>query len=363
MAEENKKAGRPKGSKNKTSTNKDYENAISILEKYKKINLNKDEISGSLLRPYKCCCCGRRYVNQKGNFSYNSSKLYNGNNNYMPICTSCVEKEYNSYISELGNEIEAVHRVCLHWNMYFNKDIYLMCKKQTSNASLIRLYVARLNMAQYSGKTYDTYLLEQEGQEINLKDIDLENIDRESPVKSSTLDMFGSGYTEEDYLYLQEQYDDWTQRYECETKTQEQIFKNLSINDLMSHKAAIAGDADTVNKCHQALSKLLSDGNLKPSQKNELDNMAQESFGVLIGKWEENEPIPEPKEEWKDIDNIKLYIEVFFLGHLCKMMKIKNKYSQTYDEYMEKYTVKKPEYDEDDELEFDDIFSGGDEDE
>lgn len=364
MAEENKKAGRPKGSKNKSVTNKDYENAIGVLEKYKKIGLSKEEINGVLLRPHKCCCCGKRYVHQKGNFSYNSSDLYGGNNNYLPICNSCVEKEYNSYIAELGNELEAVHRVCLHWNMYFNINIYKMCKKQASNASLIRLYVARLNMTQYTGKTYDTYLLEQEGKESNLKEIDVDSgEDDESPVKPSTMDLFGTGYTQEEYLYLQEQYEDWTQRYECETKSQELIFKNISINDLMSHKAAINGDADTVNKCHQALSKLLADGNLKPSQNNELDNIAQESFGVLIERWEENEPIPEVKEEWKDVDNIKLYIEVFFLGHLCKMMKIKNRYSQIYDEYMAKYTVTKPEYDEDDELDFEDIFSGGDDDE
>lgn len=365
MADNEKKVGRPKGSKNKTVTNKDYEEALSILEKYKKIGLSKDEINGVLLRPYKCCSCGKRYVHQKGNFSFNSSNLYEGNNNYLPICNSCVEKEYNSYISELGNEVEAVHRVCLHWNMYFNINIYKMCKKQSSNAPLIRLYVARLNMTQYAGKTYDTYILEQEGKEQNLKDVLIDDDpDNESPVKPETLDLFGNGYSEEEYLYLQEQYDDWTQRYECETKSQELIFKNISINDLMAHKAAIAGDADTVNKCHQALSKLLADGNLKPSQNSELDNMAQESFGVLIEKWEENEPIPEPKEEWKDVDNIKLYIEVFFLGHLCKMMKIKNKYSQIYDEYMSKYTVTKPVYDEDEDLDFDDIFSvGGDEDE
>ena len=362
MAEEKKKAGRPKGSKNKTTSNKETEKAFEILGNSKKVPFNQEEIVNILTRPHQCCSCGKRFVKQKGNFSFNGSDLYKGNNNYLPICNSCLEKEFNAYVGELGNEYEAIRRICLHWNMYFNDEIYAMCKKQTSNSSTIKFYISRLNMNQYANKTYDTYLyeLEQQDKDDENNNTYTETVDdiETSNIKPQTIDIFGFGYDEDDYLYLQKEYEDWTSRYECKTKSQELIFKNLSINDLVSHKASIAGDADTVAKCQQAQSKLMADGNLKPSQNTEMENLNQECFGVLIQQWEDNEPIPEPQEQWKDVDNIKKYIEVFFLGHLCKMMKIKNKYSQSYDEYMAEYTVTKPEYDED-EVEFDDIFSGG----
>ena len=33
--------------------------------------------------------------------------------------------------------------------------------------------------------------------------------------------------------------------------------------------------------------------------------------------------MPEPDEAWQDVDGIRRYINVWFLGHLCKMMGIK----------------------------------------
>ena len=84
----------------------------------------------------------------------------------------------------------------------------------------------------------------------------------------------------------------------------------------------------------------------------------QNTFGTLIRKWENEKPIPEPDEEWKDVDGIVRYITVYFLGHLCKMMGIKNSYPRMYEAEMAKYKVEKPEYEDDDEALFDAVFGG-----
>lgn len=75
-------------------------------------------------------------------------------------------------------------------------------------------------------------------------------------------------------------------------------------------------------------------------------------------RWEQSYPVPEPDEDFKDVDKIGLYIDVFFKGHLSKMMGLKNAFSSLYDRFMSKYTVKKPQYDEDFDSEtlFDQIF-------
>ena len=65
-----------------------------------------------------------------------------------------------------------------------------------------------------------------------------------------------------------------------------------------------------------------------------------------------------PDEEWKDVDGIAKYITIYFLGHLCKMMGIKNSYSRMYEAEMAKYKVEKPEYEDDDEALFDAVFGG-----
>ena len=69
------------------------------------------------------------------------------------------------------------------------------------------------------------------------------------------------------------------------------------------------------------------------------------------------------KEELADVDKIGQYIDVFFRGHMAKTLGVKNPFTRLYENFMKKYTVNKPEYNEDDDSEelFEQIFgSDGD---
>ena len=87
----------------------------------------------------------------------------------------------------------------------------------------------------------------------------------------------------------------------------------------------------------------LDTANLKPKQNN-LDALSDaQTFGTLLAKWENERPLPEIDEELKDVDKLGLYIDVFFRGHLAKMMGLKNGLSNLYNKFIKKYT-KKPKY-------------------
>lgn len=167
---------------------------------------------------------------------------------------------------------------------------------------------------------------------------------------------FGPGYSNEDYMFLENEYQDWVTRYECETKTQEIIFQRIAFKTWEIMKATRNGQP--TKDLDASLQSLLSSGDLLPRQ--DKNNSASDSltFGQLIDKWENEQPIPEPTDEFKDVDRIGLLIDVFFKGHLAKMMGLKNDFSRTYENFMKKYTVNKPEYDEDTDSEilFDQIF-------
>jgi hypothetical protein len=167
---------------------------------------------------------------------------------------------------------------------------------------------------------------------------------------------FGNGYSNEDYMFLESEYQDWTTRYACENKAQELLFKRICCKELEIDKAQKLGkDTKELDKTLQDLMGSLS---VKPSQSNS-DSLADfQTFGQLIAKWEDEKPIPEPDEEFRDVDKIGLYIDVFFKGHLSKMMGLKNAFSSLYERFIRKYTVTKPQYDEDidSEVLFDQIF-------
>ena len=61
--------------------------------------------------------------------------------------------------------------------------------------------------------------------------ISLDEVEAEK-IASKAAKFFGSGFTNEEYVYLQEQYDDWVTRHECQTKAQEEIFKQICFTQL-----------------------------------------------------------------------------------------------------------------------------------
>ena len=305
---------------------------------------------------YKCCTCGKKYTKQSGNFSYSQSPLYKGNNSFLPICNNCLENLVEQYTELLGSQNEAIKRVCLHWDMYFSESTLNSTKKIDANRSRIKNYVKNCNLFQNAGKTYDTYLKEINSEKIDtINDLEELKQDKEIKVSQKTIKFFGLGYTPEQYRFLQDQYDDWTHRHECRTKSQEEVFKNLCIAQLNIQIAQQTGGK--VKDAMDSFQNLLGTANLKPCQTNENALADQNTFGTLIKKWENEKPISEPDPEWKDVDGIARYIHIYFLGHLCKMMGIKNSYSRMYDEEMEKYRVEKPEYEGDDEALFDAVFN------
>jgi len=72
-----------------------------------------------------------------------------------------------------------------------------------------------------------------------------------------------------------------------------------------------------------------------------------QTFGTLLQKYEETRPLPEVDPDLEDVDRIGLLIDVFYRGHASKMLGLKNAFSHLYERFMKKYTVNKPEYDED----------------
>lgn len=171
---------------------------------------------------------------------------------------------------------------------------------------------------------------------------------------------FGYDFSNEDLMFLENQYQDWITRYECNNKTQEELFERLTFKKWEINKATKAGQS--TKDLDRTYKELLDAANLLPKQNS--GNALSESltFGQLIEKWEEEKPIPEPSPEFKDVDGIGKYIRVWFKGHLARAFGLDNGYSKEYDEYIEQYKVKKQEVTEDgcsDDI-YDTLFGRGD---
>ena len=189
---------------------------------------------------------------------------------------------------------------------------------------------------------------------------DEDEINENSRILKQGVKRFGKIYTPQELVFLENEYQDWIKRYPCDTKSQEILFQRICCKELEINKAQKAGK-DT-KELDKTLQELMGSLQIKPNQSNSNALTEAKTFGQLIQRWEDEydggKPIPEPDEDFKDVDKIGLYIDVFFKGHLAKMVEIKNAFSRLYDRFMAKFTVTKPQYNEDTDSEelFDQIF-------
>ena len=105
-----------------------------------------------------------------------------------------------------------------------------------------------------------------------------------------------------------------------------------------------------IDKLVNALNNVLGGANLKPTQKkDDIDaSITNTPMGVWLYRYENLRPLPEVDAELKDVNGIKKYVFTW-MGHLCKMLGIKNGYTRMYEAEIQRLRVEKPEYDEEDE--------------
>ena len=313
----------------------------------------------------KCICfyCGKEYVDTN---YYKSNSVFYSNIGKIPYCKQCIEKFYQQFFDKYTNEgslapeRKAVKRLCMAFDIYYREDLFNSAmnkiKESNMNISPMAQYMKVIQLQQYNRnkETYENTLIKEEQE--NLSENFTINTSDDGTVDEKTVRFFGKGFSNEDYIYLRTEYDDWVARHECKTKAQEEVFKRICFKQLEILRATRRGE-DTKN-LDATFQNYLDTAKLQPKQNSGDTTADNQTFGTLIDKWENTRPLPEIDEELKDVDKIGWYIDTFFKGHLSKMMGLRNGLSNLYTKFMKKYTVEKPEYndEENSEVLFDAIF-------
>jgi len=261
-------------------------------------------------------------------------------------------------------------------DLYWSDTLFESAMRSAGVNSKVRNYISKLNINKFIDKTYDDTLKEEavaaaeaaaslgadainSAQFIGLSDEAAEIARKSAEIDPKTVDFWGSGFAPDVYVDLERRYEEWTKESDGLDLAQKTLYKNICLLEVTIARDAAAGKA--VDKNISMLNNLLGSLNLKPNQKrSDADGVYDNTpFGEWVRRWENLRPIPEPDPELKDVDGIIHYISVWFLGHLCKMLKINNTYSAAYEREIERLRVERPEYaDEDDESFFDNIFGG-----
>ncbi|MEI2465004.1 hypothetical protein [Niallia taxi] len=288
----------------------------------------------------RCSACG---AFKKPTDYYVSYSPFHKATGKLHVCKVCVSKPIDSK----ETLIDTLRKI----DKPFIETLFISSTEESEKTgkSVWGLYMKNVSMGQY--KTFNWNDSEFEGFQSEklvkadpLTEIEDEEIDLSKEEMRYLINFWGKGFDIESYIWLQQEYEDFLNRYECDSKGMELLIKEICLQQLDIKTRRSNGEK--VDQQLKTLQDLLGSSNLKPVQETGANAVEQETFGTLIKKYENEKPIPEPEERWKDVDKVSKYVRVFFLGHLTRMLGLKNEYEEEYWDEIDKLTVEEPVLDE-----------------
>lgn len=320
-----------------------------------------------------CPRCGQGYSKRQSYFYTSKASMHKGIS-YIPICKVCVDQLYEGYLAASDDPKLAVRQMCRKLDLYWDEKTYTSCINASARKNVMVTYLTRLNNMAYAGKCYDDTLKEEdmlwsfrrhdaeEKDPEEVEPIDVHEGDGLDGIPEEVIRFWGPGYNVSMYTELQQRYEYWLSRFPDNSTLDvggEILLKQICSLEIDINRDRAAGRP--TDKSLNALNTLLGSAMLKPAQKKTDDgnsSINNTPYGLLIKKFEDERPIPEVDPELKDVDKVIWYITVWFFGHLCKMLNIKNSYCKLYEEAIEARRIDNPdlEYEDEDEL-IADIFA------
>ncbi|QSF43527.1 hypothetical protein [Paenibacillus tianjinensis] len=287
----------------------------------KKSPVKKDE-----LEKVKCLKCGKLKSPNTANFYNNTNNLFSSEK--LEICKECIQEFIGSKETE-GYKSRVISMLAI-LDKPFSEELW-----STSSGEWAKYITPLSSLPQYKTLTFkDSDFYQQDSVLENLSKNEVEENDYEVIV-TPKLRMFWRGYNDEQIVILENMFQDLTSTYECSTPIQKSLYRNMTITQYMADNAKTPTEFD---KLMGTLSKLMNDANIKPVQETGAEANGISSFGEFIKMIEETEPIPEPRDEFKDVDGIGKYINKWFLHHMKRFIGQSN---ETMEEYDEKEATKK----------------------
>lgn len=293
--------------------------------------------------------------------------MFRCNNGYVPICSVCLDELFDQYRGRMTSEADAVRRVCMIGDLYWNPTLYEQIKRNdTTGLSLIRTYISKLNLAKYSGKTFDDTLDEEHlatldiavpakpvkppVQEEPAKEKDKKSqavsLPTEAPKPSAeTILFWGTGFTPEIYQDLNLRYQKWTSHLPQPLDLGvEALYKQLCLQQVNVNMNMMSGKS--IDGSQKIIIDTLSKLGISPDQQMDEDEASMienTPMGVWIRRWEDRRPLPEEDEDMKDRNSVIRYIHTWFFGHIGKMLGIKSPYTKMYEDEINRFRVERPD--------------------
>ena len=140
------------------------------------------------------------------------------------------------------SEEEAVRRICMSYDIYYSQSLVDIMKKGSKPNRRMSYYISKTSLTQFANKTYANTLAEEKelAEKEAANNIVADDSD-EIGIKETDHKFWGFGFNAEDMEFLNNKYQEWTFSHECNTHSQEVIFKQICMLELQILKNMQSG--------------------------------------------------------------------------------------------------------------------------
>lgn len=279
-----------------------------------------EEKFSNKIRLYECTCCGRQFDGQKGNFTRCSSPLFQANDKFLTVCDTCLKSMLDQYAKRFGDQDQAIERVCMHFDIYFDIDLLETCQSNDNLLIRFKEYCRKCNVVSREGRrTYDEYLAS--NGDIPSYLMDVKRAEFDGTLDSDVIERWGSGiFTKEDYEALELHYQMLKKQNPNCDSNQEIFIKDLCVIKWQQMNAIKNHNVNDYQKLTQLYHDTFTEAGLKVGQ--EAIEGGDATLGVTLETISRYTPEEYYQDQtlYKDFDGLGEYFQRFILRPLRNLM-------------------------------------------
>lgn len=243
-----------------------------------------------------CSCCGSE--KRLGDFYKSASKLHSDEK--LDLCKLCVTDRYNELLGVYeGDSINAFRHLLMNLDEYFDQELYDSCVMKYG-IGFIGEYMRLINGTK--DRRDKTSLNNTLG---NTKGIDVV-LDDGNVINEELILRWGRGRKKEDYILLEKRYNQKIKDYPSKKPAEKAILRSMCLLELDIEEARVS-DKKSVPSLEKALVDKFKQLGINPSDNTIYDEQSMLKFGVIMGIIENDYPIVDEQDRYKDVDNMHHY--------------------------------------------------------
>lgn len=225
------------------------------------------------------------------------------------LCKQCI---LDHCVNDIGKvELTKLKDVLREINRPFLFDLWESANEKKPDSPLGEYFKNITSLPQYKELTWDNSIFGEVA--YKMEDVAIDFFEMES--------VWGSGYTNAEYKFLNDAYRNWTTRYKCTEYGEEVLFKEMTYMQLDIKRDRENG-RDVIKK-NEALQKLMKSANVQPADSvaaNSDEN--KNAYGVWVRDIEKYRPAEywQDKKKYFDYFGLREYMERFVLRPLKNLL-------------------------------------------